>query len=97
MKIGRKTGMTFWAAVAGIVASLVSFGCPLPLQPQGASTLSVALCAHLNAIGCLQLANCAQTLDKVEANRTTDLKVKMLMAATSKAQAIAVGTVSCAE
>jgi hypothetical protein len=94
MKIGRKTGMTFWAAVAGIVASLVSFGCPLPLQPQGAS---IALCAHLNAIGCLQLANCAQTLDKVEANRTTDLKVKMLMAATSKAQAIAVGTVSCAE
>ena len=55
-----------------------------------------ALCAHLNAIGCLQLANCVATVTKIETSRTTDLKESQLMAATSKEEAEAIGTVTCA-
>ena len=55
---------------------------------------ALALCAHLDAIGCKQ-DNCVVTVQRIESTRITDLKEAQLMAATTKAEAIAVGTVVC--
>lgn len=68
-----------------------------PPPASDASAPSVALCAHLAALGCQEgiAANCAVTVDHVQAERITDLRVACLLAAQTKAAARACRSVEC--
>jgi len=68
-----------------------------PPPASDASAPSVALCAHLAALGCQEgiAANCATVVDHVQAERLADLHVACLMAAQTKAASRACRSVAC--